>query len=411
MLLDTKGPEIRTKELLEPVFLEKGEEFLLTTLKHEGKITTKNRKMIVSDYEEIIDDVKAGKTIDIDSGLLGALVRKKINDALVCVALNSHLIGSRRHINLPGVKLSLPALTDKDKEDILFAIKHEFDFLALSFIRTAVNLVEVKAFLKKHKGDNLELIAKIENEEAVKNIDEIIDASDGVMIARGDLGIEVPMERIPVIQKMITDRCKEQGKICIVATQLLESMLTSPIPTRAEVTDIFNAVLGKVDATMLSGETAAGRYPVESVERMTKIIKYSEKNISNRHDYCIRDFGNNNDRKNLVRNAIEMADDIKATALVLFTKSGFMGKLAATHRPNKPVYAFTFTEAVVRKLNIAFGIKPILTEQKSITANIKDAFKYLQKKKLVQAGDKIIIVSDVSETGEYKPYIQIREVR
>ena len=300
ILTDTKWPEIRTKDIPEKIRLEKNEIFILTTLNNENKTENDIEKKIVCDYEPIIEDLEVWKIVDIDTWLLKAEIIEKDTHFLLCKALNKHDIWSKRHLNLPWTKIKLPWITDSDKKDIEFAVNKWTDFIALSFVRNKENILELKSFLKKiNAPSNIQIISKIESDEALKNLNEIIEYSDWIMIARWDLWAEIPFESLPIVQRDIATKCKDNWKYFIVATQILETMIENPIPTRAEVTDIFNAVMQKADCVMLSWETAAWKYPIETVSTMKKVLKYSETQVKYKHNYFTRDLKENEKKKTI----------------------------------------------------------------------------------------------------------------
>ena len=280
-LLDTKGPEIRTGDLKTKIQFEKDD---LVKIYIDSTQFPDDGKSLFCDYPFLIEDVNIGQIIRIDSGLFDVEVVEKKADHVVVVAKNSCLIGSRRHVNLPGVKLRLPGITGQDKQDVLFSIEQGYDFIAMSFVRNRSNIEELRSLLALHNASHIKIISKVENQEGIENIDEIITASDGVMVARGDLGIEVAIEKLPVYQLDIVQKSMAQGKFVIVATHLLETMIENPFPTRAEVSDIFNCIRQKADCTMLSGETTIGKYPIQSVEMMTAVIKEAETNTHYSHE-------------------------------------------------------------------------------------------------------------------------------
>ena len=410
LLLDTKWPEIRTKRTDEVVELKKGEEFLMTDSTRENNITTDGKKLIVCNYEYIVPDLEIWDVIQIDSGLLACEVIWKNIWELLCKALNSHSIKGLRHVNLPWVKLKLPGITKSDRNDIAFWVKQGFDFIALSFVRNKENIIELQEYLKELNSSWIKIISKIESQEALDNIDEIIEYSDWIMIARGDLWVEVPFETLPIIQRQIAIKCKEEWKFFIVATQMLESMIENSIPTRAEVTDIFNWVMQKADCLMLSWETAAWDYPVEAVEEMTKIISYTESQIKYKHDYFSRELWTDEAKKVFVKNAIFTAENLWAKALVVFTKTWFMAKTTAAFRPNLPVYSFSFSEDISKKQNVLFWINPFVIEKKTNEENVDTALNVLKANNILEIWDKIIVVYDSVSNNKTIPCIKIMEI-
>ncbi len=410
ILLDTKWPEIRTKDTDEVVYLEKDEEFILTTLSNEENIDSEWKKVIVADYEKIVSDLDLGNLIVLDDGLLKVEVVWKRTWELICKALNSHKISARRHINLPWIKINLPWITSKDKEDIEFWIKHNFNFIALSFVRNKENILELKNFLKEKNANNIKIISKIESEEAIENIDDIIEYSDWIMIARGDLWVELPAESLPVFQKMIAKKCMIAWKFFIVATQMLESMIVNRVPTRAEVNDIFYACEQQADCTMLSWETAAWKYPVEAVEYMTKVIKFAESSIEYKHDYFFRNLWDDDYRKKMVKSAVLLSEEIWASYILVFTHTWFMAKTISAFRPKLWVFAFTFSDETLKSLNILFWIKPIKIDKKSNLENVWNWIKILKEKNLITSGDRLIIIYDKKDNNEIIPTIEILEI-
>ncbi len=408
-LLDTKWPEIRTKDTEKVVYLEEGEEFIFTTLSNEDNIDIGGKNVIVADYEEIVSDLNIWNIIVLDDGLLRVEVIEKNTWELICKALNSHKISARRHINLPWIKINLPWITKKDKEDISFWIEHNFDFIALSFVRNKKNILELKNFLKEKKA-NIKIISKIESEQAIENIDDIIEFSDWIMIARGDLWVELPAESLPVFQKTIAKKCRIAWKFFIVATQMLESMIINRVPTRAEVNDIFYACEQEADCTMLSGETAAWKYPIESVEHMTKIIKFAESSIEYKHDYFFRNLWDDDYRKQMVKSAVLLSEEISASAILVFTDTGFMAKTISAFRPKLPVFAFSFEKKTLCFLNILFGIISLKLEKKSNIENVQNWLKLLKEKNLITPWDRLIVIYDRKEGDIFIPSIEIREI-
>ncbi|HCB51385.1 TPA: pyruvate kinase [Patescibacteria group bacterium] len=287
----------------------------------QGKIVEKND--LFCDYPYLLEDISKDQILIIDSGLLKAKVIEVNADYAVLEMLDDHLIGSRRHINLPGVKLKLPGLTEKDMSDVLFAIKENMNFIAASFIRNRENVLEIKKILKENNAEHIQIISKIENQEALENLEEIVKESDGVMVARGDLGVEIEISKLPYYQKEIMDVCFVYGKTIIVATELLKSMVTSPFPTRAEVSDVYNSVMLRTDCTMLSDETAMGNFPVQSCQMMNDILCEAEQHTNNKHKDFQITFTDNYvlDKKMIAKSALHIADEVQADYILLFTNS------------------------------------------------------------------------------------------
>jgi len=414
LLTDTKWPEIRTKTIDEKIELSKGELFIFTTISNEANITnTDNKKVLVCDYEYIVTDLNIWHIIDVDSWLLKVKVVEKKSWELICEALNDHTIGSKRHVNLPWIKIHLPGITDSDKDDIKFAVEQWTDFIALSFVRNKANIIELRNYLKEINAPEwIEIISKIENQEALDNLDEIIEESDGIMIARWDLWAELPFETLPIIQKMIWDKCKETWTYFIVATQMLESMLDNPIPTRAEVTDVFNAVMQKADCTMLSWETAAWNYPIEAIHTMKNVINYSETQVkSKKHKLFTKDLWKNEDKKIVIRNAVITAENLESKALIVFSKSGNTAKLIAALRSSLPVFAFTYSENLSKKSNILFWINSFVIEEKSNEENLENAIEILKNKWLLKIWDEIVTVNWMYIWDDRVPTIQVKRIK
>jgi pyruvate kinase len=339
MLLDTKGPEIRTGDKAEKYDYVTGEKFKMVVRSED----VDSNQTLFCDYPHIVDDIEAGSTIVIDSGVFNVRVLEKHEHHLLVEALNCARIGSRRHINLPGLHLKLPGLMDQDKKDVLFGIKHGFHLIAMSFVRNAANVQELREFLDQNGAPHIKIMSKIETQEAIDNLDEIIEASDGIMVARGDLGIEVPIEQLPTYQRIIIEKCQKKGKFHTVATHMLESMIENPFPTRAEVSDVFNSARQRPDTLMLSGETAMGKFPIEAATMMNRIIMEAEKTVHNKHhdfdDVMYTEEGTI--KKALIRNALFLSEQLTAKAILVFTKTGALARFAAALRPNLPVFAFT----------------------------------------------------------------------
>ncbi|MDQ1344431.1 MAG: Pyruvate kinase [Patescibacteria group bacterium] len=407
-LLDTKGPEIRTGDVGEKLHFKKGETFRVYV---DQKAADADTGGLFCDYPYLLEDLNVGESIRIDSGLLDVTVLSKNADSLTVRSENDAVIGSRRHVNLPNTKICLPGVTDKDREDILFGIAEGMDFIAMSFVRTKENVEELRTLLSENGASHVKIIAKIENREGLENLEDILVASDGVMVARGDLGIEVPIETLPLHQKEIVRKAREMGKFCIVATHMLETMIDNPFPTRAEVSDIFNAVAQRTDATMLSGETTTGKYPLQAVAMMKSVIESAESHFVSEHkDYsddglCKRDI----EKKVLIKNAIYAAEDLGAEAILVFTKTGRLARLAGAYRPNVPVFAFTGRPTTVRFVNALFGIEPILLPEWSDDhqANLEAALRELRTSKRVSETGRVVAVTDVIRDGKEVPALEI----
>lgn len=403
IMLDTKGPEIRTCEMNDPLAIKSGNAVIVTTPEYADRF--ENR--LVSDYPSTISDEVVGNTIDVDCGLLHLEIQEIHDDHLVCNSYHNYTVKNRRHINLPGVELSFPGLTDQDKEHIAIGVTQGIHYVAMSFVRTADHVKECRAYLDSLGAPHVGIIAKIETLESVQNAQSIIDASDGIMVARGDLGAQIPMEELPMTQEILVDLAQETGKIVIVATNMLESMIHYPTPTRAELTDVHSAVKQRVDATMLSGETAMGDYPLETATMMSRIIYHTESIQTNKHKYFERDLGVDENKKQVTKNALKLADDVDAKAVVVFTQSGFMGKTIAALRPNQPVYAFTFSEETVRKLTLCYGVYPVLIPFSTNNEHIRLAKEYLIDNGNIQSGDDIIILVDGKADRVDAPQMQL----
>jgi len=360
LLLDTKGPEIRLGKFADNVVvLEEGGKFILTN----EDVLGDNTKASVT-YKELYKDVREGSCILINDGLVELKVEKIVDMDIHCVIMNGGAISNNQGINVPGAIISLPSLTDKDIEDIKFGIENDFDFIAASFVRKASDVVEIKNILEKYGGSDIKIISKIENREGVDNADEIIAVSDGIMVARGDLGVEIPAEEVPVVQKALIEKCYRNGKPVITATQMLDSMIRNPRPTRAEVSDVANAIYDGTSAVMLSGETAAGKYPVETLRIMGRIVEKAE----NSEDYWNRFTNRRFEMTPTVTNAISHATcttalDLKAAAIITVTQSGHTARMISRFRPECPIIATTVSPKVQRQLSLSWGVMPFLVRE------------------------------------------------
>lgn len=399
-LLDTKGPEIRLRDFEEgKVELKKGQTFTLTTEEISGNV---NRVSIT--YKNLPNDVKVGTRILIDDGLIGMEVvsitpveGKEEEMDINCRVLNDGFVSNKKGVNVPNVDLSMPYISEKDYNDIVFGVENDYDFIAASFVRTADDVLAIRRILKEKGGEDIKIIAKIENMQGVNNIDDIIRVSDGVMVARGDMGVEIPLEDVPVMQKMIIKKCYESGKVVITATQMLDSMMKNPRPTRAESTDVANAIYDGTSAIMLSGETAAGAYPVEALKTMVRIAMRTEQDINYWYRFHTRQNPTNPDVTNAISHATcTMSEDLNAAAIITVTKSGHTARNVSKYRPATPIVCGCITEKVYRQMGLCWGIVPILLEEKD---NADELFDYAvdatEKAGLISRGDVVIITAGV----------------
>jgi pyruvate kinase len=357
-------------------------------------------------YEGLVDDISVGDTVLVDNGVMRLLVLGKKRNRIRSKVLTPGTLGSRRHINLPGVRVNLPPLTEKDLEDVALGVELKVDFVALSFARKKSDLLALRRVLKTAKS-NAQIVAKIEDQSAVRHIGQMIEAADVVMIARGDLGIECPMEELPIIQRKIVKQCLRIGKPVIVATHMLESMIENPVPTRAEITDVANAVFEQADAIMLSGETSTGRYPVECVKVFDRVARRIERSggAGYGQDAILED-----NRQKTVAAAVVLANSLSRAKIVVFTHHGTMARYASNLRPeNAPIFAFTPTEEVFRQIGILWGTHPVMLEFDSDPhATIESAIRYLSRKKLTEPGDNLIVLSDMLGGRDKVDSVQLR---
>jgi pyruvate kinase len=405
ILLDTQGPAIRTGELKTNLKLKPGDilEFTVRGAKSEEKYS------VDVNYDGLVNDISVGDVVLVDNGVMRLLVLKKDRNRIRCKVLTPGTLGSRRHINLPGVRVNLPPLTQKDLEDIALGVELKVDFVALSFARKKSDLQELRRVLKKAKS-NARIVAKIEDQSAVRHIGQMIDAADVVMIARGDLGIECPMEELPIIQRKIVKRCLRIGKPVIVATHMLESMIENPVPTRAEITDVANAVFEQTDAIMLSGETSMGRYPVECVKVFDRVARRIERSGGAGYgkDALLEDA-----RQKTCASAVVLANSLQRANLVVFTHHGTMARYVSNLRPeNAPIFAFTSNEEVFRQIVISWGTHPVMLEfAQDPNVTIESAIKYLRREKLTSRGDNLIILTDLLGGRDKVDCIQLRQAQ
>src|SRR6266404_5064579 len=405
VLLDTQGPAIRTGPVKQPLELNAGDVLEFTV--RGAKKTQK--KSVEANYDKFVDDVSVGDTVLVDNGLIKLVVIGKKKERVLCKVITPAALGSRRHINMPGVHVSLPALTKKDIADVSLGTQLGVDFVALSFVRKPSDLTELRDLLTRKKSKAC-VLAKIEDQSAVESIDDIIRAADLVMIARGDLGIEVPMEELPIIQRRIVKSCIRLGKPVVVATHMLESMIVNRVPTRAEITDVANAVYEQADAIMLSGETSTGRYPVECVEVLNRVATRMERSISAGYaqDAILEDA-----RQKTVSSAVVLANSLTRSKLVVFTRHGTMARNTSNLRPERAIiFAFTPSEEVRRQLSICWGVCAQRIEfSDDPNTTIETAEKFLRDHRLTTSGDNLIITSDVRVRDERVDCVQLRTVK
>jgi len=403
ILLDTQGPAIRTGELPVPLDLKPGEKFTLTV---RGTKSEELHSVDVN-YENFVNDIHVGDVVLIDNGQIRMKVLSKDKNKVFCEVLTPGKLGSRRHINLPGVKVSLPALTAKDRADLELGREINVDYVALSFVREAKDIQELHAVTDAWPRKPL-IIAKVEDQQAVAHFDEIANVADGIMVARGDLGIEVPFEELPIIQRRMVKTCLRIGKPVIVATHMLESMISSPMPTRAEVTDVSNAVFEQTDAIMLSGETSMGRYPVQCVEVFDRIANRMERSTGLKF---YEEAELQNPRQKLAKSAVVMANELRADAMILLTTTGKMGRYIAWMRPRySTVYALCPSEDVAKSLTLIWSLQPFVIPfaPKDPEKNIDTGLNFLREKGLIQKGQTVVIVSSIISGQTPADAVQMR---
>ena len=405
ILLDTQGPSIRTGDVAQKIPLSVGERFTFTV---RGKVPTEGKWTSVG-YDQFADDVHTGDTLIVDHGEMKMRIVSKTIDTVECEVLTEGTLGSRRHINLPGVHVSLPALTDKDKDDIRLGLEVGVDYVALSFVREPHDIELLRAFLKQHPSAHQpQIVAKIEHQFAVNHFDAIAREADVIMVARGDLGIECNYEELPIIQRRIVKTCQQLGRPVIVATHMLESMIQSPLPTRAEITDVANAVFEQSDAIMLSGETTVGKYPLGCIEVMDTIARRIERsggaNYQERAEMTSA-------RQKLVRSAVGLADDIKADAMLVFTKRGHMARFASWMRPrHSAIYAFTDRWPTADGLTLLRGVLPrvIAFNSENPDQTVDTAVAQLMADGLLRRGNTVVVVTNMASGDRIVDGVKIR---
>lgn len=404
IMMDTRGPEIRTGDIAVNLDLHAGQRIGLTV---RGEKSAEEVSVDVN-YENLVDDIRVGDVVLIDSGTIELKVLEKKSNQLVCEVLTPGTLKSRRHVNLPGVRVNLPALTQQDKLDISLGIELGVDWIAMSFVREPEDVLRLKAILDYHNAPQ-KVIAKLEDQEGVRNLDQIIDIADGVMVARGDLGIECPFEELPIIQRRIVKRCALVGKPVIVATHMLESMIQSPAPTRAEITDTANAVYEQCDAIMLSGETSIGRYPLKCVDIMNRVATrieqsggagyYAQARMSSKY-------------AQLVKSAVVLAEECKADAIIVFTQTGVIARNAAWLRSiSAPIFAFSSDEVLLNQLPLFWGIQASHLETvDNHEENVSRAVAKLKERGQLHVGDTVVAVTEVKINGRFVDTILMQTV-
>ncbi len=408
IMMDIKGPEIRTGDVEAPIELKVGETFDFTVKPGDREGGEEIRSVNVN-YQDLVNDIHVGDIVLVDSGLMRFEVLEKDNNHIRCKVLTPGALSSRRHINLPGVKVNLPSFTEKDRLDTLMGIEEGIDFVALSFVREAKDIHQLREFLAVNKS-KAKIIAKIEDQTAISNLDEIIQATDSLMVARGDLGIECPLEDLPVIQRRAVQACFHYGKPVIIATHTLESMISSPVPTRAEITDVANAVYEKADCVMLSGETTVGRYPLECVQTLDRIARRIEQ--EGPFEFAEPDHVET-DKVKLLHSAVLLAHQMPGSKILTFTRQGFMAAGLAALRPAlAPIFAITNSVETLRHMRIMRSVEPfIMPLDSEPNATIENAIALLVNNGSVNIGDKLIIATDILSSDRLVDCVQLRTVR
>jgi pyruvate kinase len=405
ILLDTQGPAIRTGDLKNPLDLKPGDILELTVRGAQSE----EKYSVDVNYADLVNDIQVGDTVLVDNGMMRLQVLEKRQNRIICRVLTPGTLGSRRHINLPGVRVNLPPLTEKDLADVALGVELAVDFVALSFVREASDIEDLRRVLKEKKSEAL-IVAKIEDQSAVHSIDQIIKAADAIMVARGDLGIECPMEELPIIQRRIVKMSIRLGKPVVVATHLLESMISNPMPTRAEITDVANAVFEQADAIMLSGETSVGRYPVECVQVLNRVaLRIERSGGAGYAKFAILE----DTRQKTVASAVVLANSLERAKIIVFTRHGTMARNVSNLRPERaPIFAFTPSAEVRHQLSLSWGVCAVQIEfTDDPNANIEAAREYLRENKLTATGDRLVIISDVRAGDTLADCVQLRTAK
>ena len=412
-LMDIKGPEIRTRDLLQPVDLAPD---ALVELFYEptgGTVPApqpdgEGITRVGVNYPELVSHLEVGSPVLVDGGAISLVTEEVTPEFARCRVVRPGRLGSRRHINLPGTRIQLAAVTRKDAEDVRVGVQEGIDFFALSFVHDANDIRELRRLLRR-EGSGAQIVAKIENASGVAQLDTILDASDGLMIARGDLGIEVPFEQLPILQRRAVDTCLRVGKPVIVATQMLESMIESPLPTRAEITDVSNAVRERADCVMLSGETSVGRYPEQCVDALNRIILSVQDDLADAHNELLE---LKTPKEKMLRAAVGLAAQLDDAAIIVFTRSGALARLLSAQRPKASIFAFTDVDAVFNRMLMLWGVEPFLMElDRDPEQTILNAFAYLKRSRWTTAGDQVVVITNVLGRGQkIIDSLQVREV-
>lgn len=392
-ILDTKGPEIRVKSFQQGcASLKSGESFTLTTREVEG-----SEQAVSITYEALPSDIRVGAPVLIDDGLVELEVVRVTDTDIVCVVKNGGIVKNNKGVNVPGTNLSMPFVSEQDRADIVFGVQSGIDFIAASFTRSAEDVLKIREILKEYNCHTINIIAKIENMDGVENIDEILRVSDGIMVARGDMGVEIPLEDVPVLQKQLIHKAYQAGRQVVTATQMLDSMITHPRPTRAEATDVANAVYDGTSCIMLSGETAAGEYPIEALETMVRIAEKAEANINYIKRFNTRTIDESYDVTNAISHATcTTAHDLGAKAIITVTKSGITARQISKFRPLYPIVGCTTQAHVCRQLNLSWNVFPILIAEETDTdALFEHAVHAAERTGLVGSGDVVVITAGV----------------
>ncbi len=411
IMMDIKGPEIRTGDLAAPIQLKAGESFDFTVRPGAAGDNAEEVRSVDVNYKDLINDISVGDIVLVDNGLLRFEVLEKKDNRIRCKVLTAGQLSSRRHINLPGVKVNLPAFTDKDRKDTLVGIEEGIDFIAMSFVRESADIEQLREFLRWHDS-RIQIIAKIEDQSAIENLESIVQSCDALMVARGDLGIECPFEELPIIQRRAVETCRAHGRPVIIATHMLESMISQPMPTRAEITDVANAVEELADCVMLSGETTIGRYPIECIQILDKIARRSEAEQME-NTVPVQGVILGSDKMKVLSSAVVMANELPGSAIITFTRRGFIAQgLAALCPRQAPILAFTPNEQTFRQMRLLRGVEPWLMPLSSDPdTTIEQACLILQKAGRIQPGQKLVISTDLLSQNRLFDSVQLRTMK